>query len=186
MKSIVDYIVENASIEAILNNHIQENTPINESYLRIDSEEYGNLVESVRMLAEANKYKPNNAEIVILEKLESGKKAIFKGDDRNKEVKLHIPMPNPSRNEDGKRFLVYIKSDKIDEETGLPIAKALKFASWSKDLDINNDDEGAVNSFWARHQCSTKKDVNTAGYWACYAPELFGKMLKLRGGNERW
>jgi hypothetical protein len=54
-------------------------------------------------------------------------------------------------------------------------------------LSIKNDDPKASASFWARQQCDLKKkmDPNTAGFWACYAPSLFGKQLGL-SSTEPW
>jgi hypothetical protein len=36
-----------------------------------------------------------------------------------------------------------------------------------------------------RHQCDSAKkmDPNTPGFWACYAPSLFGKQLGLSSDN---
>lgn len=104
----------------------------------------------------------DESEKYILENLSSGDKAIYdKG--RRQEVKVDIPMNNPDRTTDKKRFIVYRKTDKKDEESGLPIAKKIKFGSWAGNLDIRNDNEGAVNSFWARQQCDKKTDQDTPG-----------------------
>jgi hypothetical protein len=189
MKSLSNHITESLAHYSVIEHHLHNNISIRESYLRIDSESYAELLrESRRLYDEGNLEVDSEESKFILEKLKSGEKAIYmnKKSGRRQEVILHTPKPNPDRAEDYKRFIVFIESGKTDEETGLPIAKAIKFASWGQGLDINNDDKKAVNSFWARHQCDTKTNVNTAGFWACRTPELFGDMLKLRGGKSRW
>lgn len=187
MESLSKYITEKLQFPKIVMHHLQEGISFKDSFLRVDSESYAETLRTARQLYEDGKWEPTtNEDRMIVEKLNSGDKAIFKSNDRRKEVKVDIPMPNPDRTIDKKRFIVYRKTDKKDEESGLPIAKKIKFGSWHGNLDINNDDEGAVKSFWARQQCSKKSDPDTAGFWACYAPELFGDVLKLRGGKSRW
>ena len=52
-------------------------------------------------------------------------------------------------------------------------------------LKIKNDDPGRSASFWKRHKCDSreKMDPLKAGFWACYGPSLFGKMLGLQSTN---
>ena len=177
-----------ALIQVLVLEHIQKSIPINESFLRIDSISYPLVVSKMRELYESGEYSPITVnEQYLFEKLVTGDKGIWlDAAKRRREVKLDLPEPNPDRTEDGKRFIVYIATDDVDDNSGVPIAKKLKFSSWADGLDINNDDEDASASFWARQQCDKKKDKTTAGFWACYTPELFGDMLKLRGGKNRW
>lgn len=190
MKHISEFIFEQLQFPEVVKDHFDNNISLSESYLRLDSDSYAELLQTARKLYENGEFKPTSiGEQLIVEKLNSGDKAIFKGDGKNRQVKLDIPAPNPSRTEDGKRFIVFRKTDKVDEESGLPFARAIKFGSWDGaggNLDINNDDPKAVKSFWARQNCDSKKDPESAGFWACYSPEMFGDVLKLRGGKERW
>lgn len=188
MKSLSNYVSESLQYPEQVQSAIESGT-LDKSYLRIDSDSHAETLRVARRLFESNEYlATNESERMILEELRSGEKAISisRKTGRRKEVNLHIPQPNPTRADDSKRFIVWTDSGKTDDETGLPIAKAIRFASWGQGLDINNDDKAASDSFWARHQCDKKSDVNTAGFWACRTPELFGDMLKLRGGKSRW
>lgn len=187
MKSLSS-ILENKKYKALIKQHIFEHgINIIDSPLRIDSESFSELVNTARELFENGLYQPSTEnEMFILEKLDTGKEGIYIDDGKRKQVKLDLPQENPNRTKDKKRFVVYRAGEKTDDESGLPIARKILFSSWDKGLDINNDDEGSVNSFWARQQCDKKKDPNAAGWWACYAPEMFGDKLKLRGGKSRW
>lgn len=188
MKTLREKILEAFEHKDTINKHLFESKiSLQNSPLRIDSDSYIETINAARQLFEAGEWEPqNDVDRFIVEKLDTGKKAILVTDGKRKEVVLDLPKNNPDRAKDKKRFIVYRAGEKEDEETGLPIARTIKFSSWDKGLDINNDDEGAVKSFWARQKCDTKKNPDTPGYWACYAPELFGDKLGLRGGKSRW
>lgn len=95
---------------------------------------------------------------------------------------VDINVPTKLRG-DAKAFIVYRPTNKKDD-SGRTLVFAIKFGDANS--TVKNDDPARVKSFWARHNCSDKTDKDTAGYWACRAPELFGKDLKLPGGNSRW
>lgn len=103
--------------------------------------------------------------------------------DRKKKewVKVRLEYPEKIRN-GKKKFRVYVAGDKKHED--LPVAIKIEYGD--PNLRIKNEDKGASNNFWARHKCDSKTDKKTAGYWACRTPELHGKRLGLKGGNNRW
>lgn len=188
MKLLTDILKKYAHQKVIHEHLIEHGISITKSPLRVDSDSYLELVECARELYENGLWTPDTStDQLILEKLDTGKMGILISDSKRRtKVKLDLPIENTNRSKDHKRFVVYRATDKKDEETGLPIVKKIKFSSWDSKLDINNDDEGAVKSFWARQQCDKKTNPDTAGWWACYTPELFGDKLKLRGGKSRW
>ena len=73
-----------------------------------------------------------------------------------------------------KKYYVYVKDgDKI------------KKISWgdTTGLKVKLDNPEARKSFVARHQCDSKNDKTTAGYWACRLP-YYAKQLGLSGGGS--
>ena len=90
--------------------------------------------------------------------------------DEEKDVELDKPKRGGS-----KKFYVYVKNDK-----GNVIKVSFGDTSGLK-AKINNKD--AAKSFAARHQCDTKKDRTTPGYWACRLP-MYAKELGLEGGGD--
>ena len=133
------------------------------------SEKYCDLIIEVRELFEQGKIILEGRDKAIAS-LKTGEKAIFEG----KKVKLHLPEWETHK---GKAMKVYIDSGKTDEETGLPIAKILRFGSAK--LSIKNHDKGRADNFQARHQCDEKTDINKAGFWSCNI-HLFAKHLGLK------
>ena len=156
--------------------HMENGLDITNSVYRIGSDAYRQLFE------ETKKYWDEG--IVILKdkaawmaaNLEVGKKAVHDG----KEVELD----SPKRGGD-KKFYVYHNSGKKDKDGKI---KAVRI-EWgdTSGLSIKNDDPEAAASFWSRQQCDLKKKMNplTPGFWACYAPSLFGKQLGL-SSTEPW
>jgi hypothetical protein len=164
----------------ILKYHNENKIGISNSSMRFDSESFKLLAVTIRNLFENKSYTPfNDEDKFLLEKLYTGKKGVYKG----KEVVLDLPFI--LRN-DKKEFGVYrpSKTKAKDKENGLPKAVIVKFGD--PNLRVINEDEDASKNFFNRHKCSLKNDKYTAGWWSCYAPELFGDVLKLKGGKNRW
>lgn len=59
-------------------------------------------------------------------------------------------------------FKVYVKNDK---------GNVVKVTFGDPDMPIQRDDDDARKNFMSRHNCSSKKDKTTAGYWSCKAWE---------------
>lgn len=82
-------------------------------------------------------------------------KAVSKALYRGKEVQLDKPFRLPAGS--AKKFGVYVKSgDKV---------KKVTFGSPT--MEIRRDDPKARANFRARHNCDSKTDKTTAGYWSC-------------------
>lgn len=90
--------------------------------------------------------------------------------DEEKDVELNKPKRGGS-----KKFYVYVRNDKGN------VVK-VSFGDTSG-LKAKIDDPEARKSFVARHQCDTKKDKTTPGYWACRLP-MYAKELGLEGGGD--
>jgi len=94
---------------------------------------------------------------------------ITEAEYQGKKVKLNDPIRGGA-----KKFYVYVKDgDKI------------KKISWgdTTGLKVKLNNKKARASFVARHQCDTKNDKTTAGYWACRLP-YYAKQLGLSGGGD--
>lgn len=161
--------LSNFKISENLKYHLDNGLSLSECIFRYGSESHIELIEEVRDLYQNGKILLEGRDKVIAE-LKTGKPAIYKG----KKVKLHLPDYD---NTAGKKFRVYIETDKIDEETGYPVAKILRFGD--PERTVKNHDKQAADSFQARHRCDTKTDINTAGFWSCNL-HIFWEHLNLK------
>lgn len=189
VKNLFEHLTESFSKESkeVIHEHLANNIGIYESYLRIGSTSFDDLCETYRFAYEKKQWIPTNkADQTVMEKLQTGKKGMLKTDSGWTKVSIDIPMRNSTKPSE-KSFKVYRATDK-KHENGLPKVKTIKWGMNEKSgrSAVANDDKDAANSFFARHKCSTVKDKNAPGWWACYAPELFGDKLKLAGGKTRW
>lgn len=82
-------------------------------------------------------------------------KLLGEATDGNGKVKLGKPFRTP----DGpKKFSVYVKNDK---------GNVVKVNFGDPDMEIKRDDPERRKSFRARHNCDSKTDRTSAGYWSC-------------------
>ena len=153
--------------------HLENGIGISDSVYRLGSEAYKKLFEETKQYWDENNVILNDKEAWMIKNLEVGKEAKFK-DDAGRMI--DVELDTPSRGGD-KKFYVYHNSGKKDEDGNI-LAFKIEWGD-TTGLSIKNDDPAAAASFWARQQCDTKKDPKTAGFWACYAPSLFGKQLGL-------
>ena len=98
---------------------------------------------------------------------------ITKAEYQGEEVELN----KPRRLSGGeKKFEVFVRDgDKV---------KRVTFGD--ADMEIRRDDDEARANFRARHNCDSKKDKTTAGYWACRAWEkdtTVGELTKSSHGD---
>ena len=103
------------------------------------------------------------ADKFVFERLETGKKAYFKGDDgKFRKVELDSPMRNKDNE---KSFKVYRRNKKKDKHNDLPVAKVIYWGMNDPKTgrsSIKNDDPARSKSFFARHNCDSKKDKDTS------------------------
>jgi hypothetical protein len=148
--------------------HISNGIGLSECVYRYGSDKYCLLIKEARELHNSGKLLLEGRDKAIAS-LKTGEPAIYDG----KKVKLHLPKYD---NTAGKKLSVYLESGKTDPETGLPLAKILRFGD--PNSTIKNHDKKAADNFQARHSCDTKDDINTAGFWSCNI-HLFAKHLGL-------
>ena len=156
--------------------HMENGIDITESIYRIGSEAYDQLFEETKKYWDEGNVILSDKAAWMTKNLEVGKEAICDG----RKVKLD----SPTRGGDQK-FIVYHNSGKKDDDGNI-VASKIQWGDTSG-LSIKNDDPKAAASFWARQQCDLKKkmDPTTKGFWACYAPSLFGKQIGL-SSDEPW
>jgi hypothetical protein len=95
--------------------------------------------------------------------------------DEEKEPELN----KPKRSSGNKKYVVYVR----DPKTGN--VKKIQFGDEKGGLTSKINDKEAAKSFAARHQCDTKTDKMSPGYWACRLPR-YAKSLGLSGGGNYW
>lgn len=88
-------------------------------------------------------------------------------------------LNSPKRNSgDGKKYYVYVKNDKGN------VVK-INFGDEKGGLTAKINDPEARKAFAARHNCDSKNDKMSAGYWSCRLP-WYAKNLGLTGGGKFW
>lgn len=164
------------AVSPALKAHIDEGLDLTNSFFRLGSDAYAELFEEVKKYWDEGNVILKGPSGWMAKNLDVGKKAVYDG----REVKLDTPDRGGN-----KKFVVYRDSGRKDEE-GRIVAKKIEWGDGTG-LSIKNGDPEAASSFWARHKCDTaaKMDPNTAGFWACYAPTLFGKQLGLKS-DQPW
>lgn len=89
-------------------------------------------------------------------------------------------LNKPKRNPDsGKKYVVYVKDPKSGN------VRKITFGDEKGGLAAKINDREAAANFAARHQCDTKTDKMSPGYWACRLPK-YAKELGLKGGGNYW
>jgi len=156
--------------------HMENGLDITNSVYRIGSDAYKQLFEETKKYWDEGNIILKDKAAWMAKNLEIGKPAIYDG--------RKVELDTPKRGGD-KKFYVYHNSGKKDDDDNI-IAIRIEWGDGTG-LSIKNDDPGAAASFWARQQCDTKErmDPTKPGFWACYAPSLFGKQLGL-SSEEPW
>jgi len=92
-------------------------------------------------------------------------------------VKEEPELNSPKRSSGDKKYVVYVKNP----ETGN--VKKIEFGDEKGGLTAKINDREAAKNFSSRHNCDTKKDKMTPGYWSCRLPQ-YAKELGLKGGGS--
>lgn len=93
---------------------------------------------------------------------------------QGRDVELNKPKRNSG---EGKKYVVYVK----DPSSGN--VKKITFGDAKGGLSSKINDKEAAASFAARHNCDTKNDKLSPGYWSCRLPR-YAKDLGLKGGGN--
>ena len=86
-------------------------------------------------------------------------------------------LNKPKRSSGKKKYVVYVKNPKTGN------VKKIEFGDEKGGLTSKINDREAARSFAARHNCDTKTDKLSPGYWACRLPK-YAKELGLKGGGN--
>ena len=85
-----------------------------------------------------------------------------------------VELGKPKRG-GAKKFYVYVMNPKTKK------VKKVQFGD-TTGLSVKIDDPKARHSFASRHQCATKKDRTSPGYWSCN----IGRYWKSLGGAKNF
>jgi len=157
----------------------ETNTNITDNPFRLGSMMYFEVIKEARKRLAEGRFRLTEVDRHIIE-TDLGEFEIYEGnmvpldcpmilEEEEKEPELNKPKVGGS-----KKYYVYVKDgDKI------------KKISWgdTTGLKVKLKNDKARKSFVARHQCDTKNDKTTAGYWACRLPH-YAKQLGLSGGGD--
>lgn len=86
-------------------------------------------------------------------------------------------LNKPKRSSGKKKYVVYVKNPKTGN------VKKIEFGDEKGGLTSKINDREAARNFASRHNCDTKTDKLSAGYWACRLPK-YAKELGLKGGGS--
>ena len=86
-------------------------------------------------------------------------------------------LNTPKRSSGDKKYVVYVRNP----DTGN--IKKIEFGDEKGGLTAKINDRDAAKNFASRHNCDTKTDKLSAGYWACRLPK-YAKDLGLKGGGS--
>jgi hypothetical protein len=181
MKSLAEHTLSKAIMH-----HIENEIPFYENVFRPHSDMSNMLFREAKSLFEENSYIPKDWFEEELLQTDIGEFDIYEGE----RVPLDFPLQEAEYNGNevelgkpkrggSKKFFVYVK----DPDTG-----NIKKVEWgdTTGLKVKLNDPKARKSFAARHQCSTKKDKTSPGYWACRTPMYAASLGLSGGGNFFW
>tara|TARA_R110000868_G_scaffold258470_3_gene515986 strand:+ start:30 stop:398 length:369 start_codon:yes stop_codon:yes gene_type:complete len=86
-------------------------------------------------------------------------------------------LNKPKRSSGNKKYVVYVRNP----DTGN--VKKIEFGDEKGGLTSKINDKDAAKNFASRHNCDTKTDKLTPGYWACRLPK-YASDLGLKGGGS--
>lgn len=175
--------------------HLDNNIPLNETIYRIGSEKYFNLVKEIKNLHSKGLIKLNENDAFIVNEFDNqyimleGKKIkmnfiyeevetedINEAEYKGKKVQLGKPKRGGS-----KKFYVYVR----DPKSGNVKKVSFGAKSGGGNLAVKLRDPKARKAFSDRHNCPSKTDRTSPGYWACRLPR-YAKSLGLSGGGTWW
>ena len=88
-----------------------------------------------------------------------------------------VELNKPKRSSGDKKYVVYVRNP----DTGN--IKKIEFGDEKGGLTAKINDREAAKNFASRHNCDTKTDKLTPGYWACRLPK-YANELGLKGGGD--
>lgn len=175
MKTFKEHLTPNVLKEAI-DYHTENNLPYTQCLFRYGSEKYFEYFMEIKSLYREGLIEINEDEIELVES-DLGSFGEYDGEKVpldfvfvSEEVELNKPKRGGS-----KKFYVYVKDPKTKN------IKKISFGD-TTGLSVKYDNPERKKSFAARHQCSTKTDKTTPGYWACRVNKYLGTTDAGRSG----
>jgi len=89
-------------------------------------------------------------------------------------------LNTPKRSSGDKKYVVYVRNP----DTGN--IKKIEFGDEKGGLTAKINDRDAARNFASRHNCDTKTDKMSAGYWACRLPKYAADLGLKGGGSYFW
>lgn len=150
--------LKECSCSSDLKEHLDKGLGLFDCLYRPGSDKYDALVEEVRTLVGEGSLKVSSLEDREVLASDAGRKGIYQG----KKVSLDSPTRTPSGSQ--KKFQVYVNSGKKNKN-GEVIAQKIQWGD--PKMQVRNFNDDARKSFLSRHNCSSKSDKRTPGWWAC-------------------
>jgi len=171
-------------IEDAIQYNIDNDIPLTECVFRRESEKFFEYFNYLR--ENQNKFTLDDWALKLLEtdigfvsEYEGETVALdlpFVEEEIDEEEQKELNKPKRSNEPGTKKYYVYVKNDKGN------VIK-VSFGDVKGGLTAKINDENARKSFAARHNCDTKTDKTSPGYWACRLP-WYAKELGLSGGGK--
>ena len=89
-------------------------------------------------------------------------------------------LNTPKRSSGDKKYVVYVRNPDIGN------IKKIEFGDEKGGLTAKINDRDAAKNFASRHNCDTKTDKMSAGYWACRLPKYAADLGLKGGGSYFW
>lgn len=179
-------LLESANVSEGLQYHISNGIPLTDNIYRMGSSAYFNIFNEARELFNSGKLDVCEEDKWMLES-DIGRTGVYEGETvyldmpmneaeyKGREVELNKPKRGGS-----KKFYVYVLNDK-----GNVVKVSFGAEAGGSNLAVKLQDPKAKANFAKRHQCETKNDKTTPGYWSCRLPR-YAKQLGLSGGGKWW
>jgi hypothetical protein len=168
-------LITETEVSKNLEFHLDEGLSLTENIYRPYSDSFYDLINEVRDLYNENKIQIGLKDKWLVES-DFGKKITLTNGDvirlevpyivnglteaeyKGRKVDLNKPMRNSGG---GKKYVVYVKNPSTGK------VKKISFGDVKGGLSAKVSDPEARRKFAARHNCKSKKDKMTAGYWSC-------------------
>ena len=193
-RSVKEIIVSDTSIHEGIRYHMSQEIPLSENVYRMGSDEYFRLFREAReiykngfnlCLSESDKwflesdlgeFAEFEGQLVPLDCPMREQESVDEAEYRGKSVKLNSPKRGGS-----KKFYVYVRDPKSKNIRKV----AFGAKAGGGNLAVKLRDPKARKAFSDRHNCPSKTDKTTAGYWSCALPR-YAKQLGLSGSGRYW
>ena len=194
---LVNMVLENMNetkpiISEGMKYHLDNNVPVCENVYRFGSKKFFEIINEARKLKELGLYE-NEEDDFILES-ELGTFFKYKGqilpldlpmedltlteaEYQGKQVELNSPKRGGS-----KKFYVYTRNP----QTGKIVKVSFGAKSGGGKLSVKFKDAKRRKAFADRHNCSSKKDKTSPGYWSCRLPRYAEKLGLGSNMNTYW